>query len=63
MNRSCSKTRHHTFASRIRKKTSQIEVKLTVWTMSGKPNGQYGTPNVLIYQLVGVSYELIYHSR
>lgn len=25
------------------KKTSQIEVKLTVWTMSGKPNGQYGT--------------------
>ncbi|MCR6207508.1 hypothetical protein NU294_20880, partial [Escherichia coli] len=32
-----------TFASRIRKKTSQIEVKLTVWTMSGKPNGQYGT--------------------
>lgn len=43
MNRSCSKTRHHTFASRIRKKTSQIEVKLTVWTMSGKPNGQYGT--------------------
>ena len=43
MNRSCSKTSHHTFASRIRKKTSQIEVKLTVWTMSGKPNGQYGT--------------------
>ncbi|MCT6285326.1 hypothetical protein MTQ61_08070, partial [Escherichia coli] len=30
-------------SSRIRKKTSQIEVKLTVWTMSGKPNGQYGT--------------------